>query len=54
MFLFSVIYSDQIRLMEVNPKTPFVKVRDITQFLTQLNYMAQAQDQPQAKRSRIS
>lgn len=47
-------YSDQVQLMGINPKVPFVKVRDIIHYYTQLSYMAQAQDQPQAKRSRIS
>lgn len=48
------ICSDQVQIMGINPKVPFVRVRDVIQHLPQLSYMAQAQDQPQAKRSRIS
>lgn len=47
-------FSDQVQVMGVNPKMPFIRVRDVIQHYPQLSYMAQAQDQPQAKRSRMS
>lgn len=51
---FFFLSSDQVQVMGVNPKMPFIRVRDVIQHYPQLSYMAQAQDQPQAKRSRMS
>lgn len=47
-----ILNREQIRVMETNPKVPYVKVNEVSRHIPQLTYMAQ--DQHQAKRARTS
>lgn len=48
-----ILNREQMRVMGTSSKVPYVKVNEVAQHIPRLTYMAN-QDQPQAKRARIS
>lgn len=54
----SILFSHQCQALKDVGKNgdnmPMVKVRDVIEYMPQLMYMVQAQEQPASKRARIS